>query len=89
MHHGYEVQICDSQDEYHRTGAVYSLAKTASLASRPPGEWNTMEITLTDKEAADIAAWKNNARRNSFWNWPGWDAVLDRGDIGSRRKSQD
>lgn len=46
VHHGYEVQICDSQDEYHRTGAVYSLAKTASLASRPPGEWNTMEITL-------------------------------------------
>src|SRR3954468_3170344 len=36
VHHGYEVQICDSQDEYHRTGAVYSLAKTTSLASKPP-----------------------------------------------------
>jgi hypothetical protein len=46
VHHGYEVQICDSQDDYHRTGAVYSLAKSAAQASRPPGEWNTMEITL-------------------------------------------
>ena len=46
VHHGYEVQICDSQDDYHRTGAVYSLSKSVSLASRPPGEWNTMEITL-------------------------------------------
>jgi hypothetical protein len=46
VHHGYEVQICDSQDEYHRTGAVYSLSRSASLASRPVGEWNTVEITL-------------------------------------------
>ncbi|HJQ23056.1 MAG TPA: DUF1080 domain-containing protein [Blastocatellia bacterium] len=46
VHHGYEVQICDSQDEYHRTGAIYSLAKSASLASLPPGQWNVMEITL-------------------------------------------
>ncbi len=47
VHHGYEVQICDSQDDYHRTGAVYSLSKSASLASKPPGQWNVMEITLT------------------------------------------
>ena len=46
VHHGYEVQICDSQDEYHRTGAIYSLSKSTSLASLPPGEWNVMEITL-------------------------------------------
>ena len=46
VHHGYEAQICDSQDEYHRTGAIYSLAKSASLASLPPGQWNVMEITL-------------------------------------------
>src|SRR5947209_6972207 len=46
VHHGYEVQICDSQDDYHRTGAIYSLAKPTNLASKPPGEWNVMEITL-------------------------------------------
>ena len=33
VHHGYEVQICDGQDEYHRTGAVYSLSKATTVAS--------------------------------------------------------
>jgi hypothetical protein len=46
VHHGYEVQILDATDEYHRTGAIYSLAKSTSLPSRPPGEWNMLEITL-------------------------------------------
>jgi Domain of Unknown Function (DUF1080) len=46
VHHGFEVQICDSEDEYHRTGAVYSLSKSKSLPVKPPGQWNTMEITL-------------------------------------------
>jgi 3-keto-disaccharide hydrolase len=45
VHHGFEVQICDSEDEYHRTGAIYSLSKSTSLPSKV-GEWNTMEITL-------------------------------------------
>ena len=39
-------------------------------------------ITLTDTEAAEIIAWKNSGRRNSFWNWPGWDAVRNRGKSG-------
>jgi hypothetical protein len=46
VHHGYEVQILDANDDYHRTGAIYSLSKSTTLASKPPGEWNTMEITL-------------------------------------------
>ena len=46
VHHGYEVQICDAADEYHRTGAVYSLAKAAALPTKPPTEWKTMVITL-------------------------------------------
>ncbi|WP_352432761.1 DUF1080 domain-containing protein [Pyrinomonas sp.] len=46
VHHGYEVQILDRQDEYHRTGAIYSLAPSRSVPTRPVGEWNTMEITL-------------------------------------------
>ena len=45
IHHGYEVQIYDTGDEYHRTGAVYSLSPATALASKV-GEWNTMEITL-------------------------------------------
>jgi len=45
VHHGYEVQICDASDEYHRTGAVYSLSKAAAHGNRPD-EWKTMIITL-------------------------------------------
>ncbi len=42
---GYEVQIDDREDEYHRTGVLYSLTK-AKASPGKPGEWNTMEITL-------------------------------------------
>jgi hypothetical protein len=45
VHHGYEVQICDGSDEFHRTGAVYSLSKATASPSKVD-EWNTMEITL-------------------------------------------
>ncbi len=45
VHHGYEVQICDAADPYHRTGSIYSLSKATAEAAHP-GEWNTMEITL-------------------------------------------
>jgi hypothetical protein len=46
VHHGYEVQICDVQDEYHGTGSLYSLSKVKARPARPAGEWNTLEITL-------------------------------------------
>ncbi len=45
VHHGYEVQICDGADEFHRTGAVYSLSKATGSPSKV-GQWNTMDITL-------------------------------------------
>lgn len=45
VHHGYEVQVHDKFDPYHRTGAIYSLAE-AKEASNPIGEWNTMDIAL-------------------------------------------
>lgn len=46
VHHGYEVQICDTGDAMHRTGAVYSLAAAAEAKKPQPGEWQTMVITL-------------------------------------------
>ncbi len=46
VHHGFEVQICDNEDEYHGTGSLYSLSKAKARPAKPPGEWNTMEITL-------------------------------------------
>jgi hypothetical protein len=45
VHHGYEVQICDAADEYHCTGAIYSLSKATARPTKV-GEWNTLEITL-------------------------------------------
>ena len=46
VHHGFEVQIADNGDEWHRTGAVYSYAKASSVPTKPAGEWRTMLITL-------------------------------------------
>lgn len=47
VHNGYEVQIADGGDPWHRTGAIYSLAPS-SFAPKTKGEWRTMIITLTD-----------------------------------------
>jgi hypothetical protein len=46
VHHGYEVQIADGGDAFHRTGSIYSLAPSTATASEG-GAWRTMLITLT------------------------------------------
>jgi hypothetical protein len=46
VHHGYEVQIMDSADAFHRTGSIYSYASTADLPPPPADGWRTMIITL-------------------------------------------
>jgi len=47
VHHGYEVQICDSAgSKRSRTGAVYSLAESTTVSNKHPTEWKTMIITL-------------------------------------------
>jgi hypothetical protein len=50
VHHGYEIQISDSDDPFHGTGAVYSMSRATARPAKPPGEWNTMEITLKGQE---------------------------------------
>ena len=45
VNRGYEVQIDDSEDEYHLTGVLCSLTR-AQVQPSNPDEWNTMEITL-------------------------------------------
>jgi hypothetical protein len=62
VHHGYEVQICDSADPFHRTGAVYSMAKADKQPGKV-GEWNTMEITL---EGEKILVTVNGEKVNEF-----------------------
>lgn len=44
VNRGYEVQIDASDDDYHRTGVLYSFTK--AQGTPPEQEWNTMEITL-------------------------------------------
>jgi hypothetical protein len=46
VHHGFEVQIMDSGDEFHRTGSIYSYAPAAALPKAPADGWRTMIITL-------------------------------------------
>jgi hypothetical protein len=46
VHHGFEVQIRDSADPWHRTGAVYSLAEALAVPEKPQSEWRTMIISL-------------------------------------------
>ena len=45
VNRGYEIQIDDHGDEYHRTGVLYSLTQ-ALAKSENLDEWNTMEVTL-------------------------------------------
>lgn len=54
---GYEIQIDDRgvnpgppvtlHDPAHQTGAVYALAPSSKVASKPVGQWNTFEIQAT------------------------------------------
>jgi hypothetical protein len=46
IHKGIEVQIDDRDNDWHCTGVLYSMTKALAKPSKPPGEWNTMEIAL-------------------------------------------
>jgi hypothetical protein len=54
VHNGYEVQINAGQDEWHRTGVIYSMTSTSVEPDAAPGGWNTMEIEL-DGERVRVA----------------------------------
>jgi len=44
VHNGYEVQIDGAGDDWHSTGAIYSISKVLKRVQKPTGEWNTLEI---------------------------------------------
>lgn len=46
VHNGYEVQIDAGGDDWHSTGAIYSISKVTERKQKPAGEWNTMEIEI-------------------------------------------
>jgi hypothetical protein len=54
VHRGYEVQIADGPEPFHRTGAIYSLSPSF-VAAKKESEWKTMIITLAgDRVFVDL-----------------------------------
>jgi len=64
VHNGYEVQIDGAGDDWHCTGAIYSLSKVTKRTQKPTGEWNTMDITLKGQETI---VYLNGEKVNDFF----------------------
>lgn len=64
VHNGYEVQIDAAGDEWHCTGALYSLSRVSKRTQKPMGEWNTMDITLKGDETI---VYLNGEKINDFF----------------------
>jgi hypothetical protein len=53
----YEVQVADTYGKAldpHNMGAVYSRIKPTMSAEKPPGEWQTLDITFVDRHATVV-----------------------------------
>src|SRR6185436_10310678 len=53
----YEVQVADSFNrppDSHGIGGVYSRITPTSNPAKPPGEWQTFDITLVDRHATVV-----------------------------------
>ncbi|MGE5646071.1 MAG: DUF1080 domain-containing protein [Acidobacteriota bacterium] len=72
VHNGYEVQIEAMGDDWHCSGAIYSLSKVTKRAQKPAGEWNTMDITIKGPETI---VYLNGEKVNDFF---GHQAVPER-----------
>ncbi|MGI8834651.1 MAG: 3-keto-disaccharide hydrolase [Nitrososphaeraceae archaeon] len=47
---GYEIQIDDkATDSIHQTGAIYDFAAPNKIVSKPPGQWNAIEIQVINQ----------------------------------------
>ena len=61
---GYEIQIDDSQDPAHQTGAVYDFSAPFRLNSKPVGEWNTYRIEVAGQH---YEVYLNGEKVNDFF----------------------
>lgn len=53
----YEVQVADTYGKplnSHNMGAIYSRIKPTVAAEKPPGEWQTLDITFVDRHATIV-----------------------------------
>ena len=58
----YEVQVANSfgkRNDPHNCGALYSRIMPSENVSKPPGEWQTFDITLVDRHLTVIHNGKN------------------------------
>jgi hypothetical protein len=63
VHNGYEVQIDSRGDEWHATGALYSLSKAELGHQKPVGQWNTMDVELNGQKTI---VYLNGKKVNEF-----------------------
>jgi hypothetical protein len=66
VHNGYEVQIDAGGDDWHSTGAIYSLSKVSQRRQKAAGEWNTMEIVFKGQETVVFV---NGEKVNDFFGY--------------------
>ena len=53
----YETQVADTYGkplDPHNMGAIYSRIKPTSSAEKPPGEWQTLDITFVDRHVTVV-----------------------------------
>jgi hypothetical protein len=53
----YECQVADTYGQpldSHNMGAIYSRIKPSESAEKPPGQWQTMDITLVDRHVTVV-----------------------------------
>ena len=46
INHGIEVQIDNNDNEWHRTGVLYSMTKAMASPGKGANEWNAMDIKM-------------------------------------------
>ena len=63
VNHGYEVQICDTGAPKRNTGAVFDFQAPTHVPSRPPGEWNLLEISVVNQRYTVVL---NGEKVNDF-----------------------
>ena len=64
VHNGYEVQIDAAGDDWHCTGALYSLSRATKRTQKPMGQWNVMDIVLMRQSTQVIL---NGEKVNDFF----------------------
>lgn len=83
----YEIQVADTYGRPpnpHNMGAVYSRIKPAVAAEKPPGEWQTLDITFVQRHMTVILNGQRIIDNQPVWGCTGgalWSDVVRPGPI--------